>query len=106
MVWLTVVVAIVAAATRFVGTHALAGIVILGAFIFAPLTLALVSSFFQRIAIRTRKLIAYSILGVVAAFPILIAAVAHPGIGLLVGFMIFAIWCIQIEIFNDLHKRT
>lgn len=104
--WLTITVAIAAALVRILGgVQALGGVVIFGGFVFAPLLLALVSSFFQGISARTRKRIAYVILAILAAIPTLIAILASPGFGLFVGFLIFALWLMQIDIFNDLHRK-
>ena len=104
--WLTITVAIAAALVRLFGIHAFGGVLIFGGFIFAPLLLALLSSLFQMVSVRARKRIAYVILVVLGGFPTLMATFAHPGFGMLAAFLIFGLWVMQIEIFNDLHKTS
>jgi hypothetical protein len=103
--WLTIAVAIVAALARFLGIHYLGLILIVGGFVFAPLLLALVSSFFQNVPARTRKRIAYVVLAILGWPPILIATLLHPAAGLVVGVLVLGSWVTQIDIFNDLHEQ-
>ena len=98
--WLTVTVAFGTVLVRLLGLHALGSI----GFAFAPLLLTLASSFFQNIEARTRRRAVYVILAVLAALPTLIATVAWPVVGLMVGCAIYLVWSFQIYIFDHLHK--
>jgi hypothetical protein len=103
--WLTLAVALPCAAIQLTGVHAIPGIVLLGGYLFAPLLLALISSFFQRVPTLVRRRIAYALLAFLALFPTCICALIEPFMGFVFGLYICAVWGVQIDIFNDLHKR-
>ena len=105
VMWLTIAVAIFAAVARLLGADTLAIIAALvcGVYLFAPLLLALASSFFQKIPPGTRKRFGYVVLGALWACALMASLPFQSLAPFAVLLVTFAFWVTQIDIYNDLH---
>jgi len=107
LIWLTVVAAVASCLARFllpVSTAVLVLVWIVLAYAFAPLLLALVSSFFQKISAHKRATAGYYILFLLGILPTFLFAFLSLPFALMFAGMTWALWIIQIEIFAHIHE--